>query len=448
MSWHVVCLVGDADTYTPILGADDYVAEIVLDAPPSRATVHTNSWKVLDRHGLSPDPTAVDFYRAAVTAYTADQRINRARHSSDGWGRNIVLHLPISDQIVWHQTKPFFEDLLGFLTGDYWQLELREVDFWRPPRRERLFRRADRLHARQVSLFSGGLDSYIAAIDLLTRAEPTVFVSHYGGGTGKRASKVQNELADVLRDKFGQDLFQGLGFYVEPSADLTAEVETSSRSRSILFFGLAVLVASALQSKTKIVVPENGFVSLNVPLTTSRIGSHSTRTTHPHVLELLGSVLAHLSLGFEIENPYRFCTKGEMVVGCHDNMFLKATCSLSVSCAHPYSSRFKGGIGSGFIHCGYCVPCIIRRASVHHVGWDPVEAYSYDLRGRKPSTDAEKSHVFAYLIALKRLNHEPVLPKLIATGPLNVRVTELEHYTDVYLRGMREVEAFLRTTKA
>jgi hypothetical protein len=66
------------------------------------------------------------------------------------------------------------------------------------------------------------------------------------------------------------------------------------RSRSLLFFALGTAVAAALGEAVPLRVPENGLVSLNVPLTGTRLSSLSTRTTHPYFMERLAACVAAL----------------------------------------------------------------------------------------------------------------------------------------------------------
>ena len=59
------------------------------------------------------------------------------------------------------------------------------------------------------------------------------------------------------------------------------------RGRSFNFLAMAMLGLSVVQringnDINKIFIPENGYISLNPPLTRRRIGSLSTRTTHPN----------------------------------------------------------------------------------------------------------------------------------------------------------------------
>src|SRR3546814_16381021 len=64
----------------------------------------------------------------------------------------------------------------------------------------------------------------------------------------------------------------------------TGEVEETQRGRSFLFFALASLAASAFGKPTKINLPENGLLPLNVPLDSLRFGAVSHRTPHPYFI--------------------------------------------------------------------------------------------------------------------------------------------------------------------
>jgi 7-cyano-7-deazaguanine synthase in queuosine biosynthesis len=109
-------------------------------------------------------------------------------------------------------------------------------------------------------------------------------------------------------------------------------------------------------------VPENGLIALNVPLDDLRIGSHSTRTTHPFYMNLWNQVLSELGLPYSIENPYWNKTKDEMAVECLNKDFLLQVIKESTSCSSPQKARW---LGQPSQHCGYCVPCLIRRSAMH-----------------------------------------------------------------------------------
>lgn len=60
--------------------------------------------------------------------------------------------------------------------------------------------------------------------------------------------------------------------------------EDTTRSRSLMFFAHAIVLASGIGHHVDLYVPENGVISLNIPLTVMRLGSLSTRTTHPYFM--------------------------------------------------------------------------------------------------------------------------------------------------------------------
>ena len=63
----------------------------------------------------------------------------------------------------------------------------------------------------------------------------------------------------------------------------------------------------------ELLIPENGFISLNIPLTPLRLGSLSTRTTHPLFIQQMQDILDALDFRVRLSNPYQFKTKGEML---------------------------------------------------------------------------------------------------------------------------------------
>jgi hypothetical protein len=57
-------------------------------------------------------------------------------------------------------------------------------------------------------------------------------------------------------------------------------------------------------SAVELFVCENGLIALNPPLTPRRIGSHSTRTAHPHFLANVQDILSASGLPIIIANPF------------------------------------------------------------------------------------------------------------------------------------------------
>jgi len=93
--------------------------------------------------------------------------------------------------------------------------------------------------------------------------------------------------------------------------------EKSTRARSIVFFALAALAASAIRSFNEqpvdIIVPENGFISLNVPFGPSRMGSLSTKTTHPVYMDGIQTLWDTVGIHSKLVFLFRDKTKGELL---------------------------------------------------------------------------------------------------------------------------------------
>jgi hypothetical protein len=213
------------------------------------------------------------------------------------------------------------------------------------------------------------------------------------------------------------------------------------RSRSILFLALGVAVASALEAKV-LVVGENGPISLNVPLTMTRLSSNSTRTTHPHVMAMLRDVLQAVGLVVAVELPYRFQTKGEMLARTRDPSLLATLTPLTLSCSHPEVGRYRGMSPGN--HCGYCVPCIIRRAALLGAAL-PHDVYDTDILTNPPPVGTDTAaDLRAFGMAVERfgkMSHRARVTAVLSTGP--IPGADMTAYADTYVRGVNEVGALL-----
>ena len=158
----------------------------------------------------------------------------------------------------------------------------------------------------------------------------------------------------ALTSEIIQENLNGVDF-PEAGADL------NQRSRSFLFIAIALFAMSGTAECVELLMPENGLIALNVPLEYLRIGSHSTRTTHPYYLKLWNDVASEM-FGYSISNPYWNKTKGEMALECLNKELLKTAMGLSYSCSSVNSVSIQSGKSN---HCGHCLPCIIRRAAMH-----------------------------------------------------------------------------------
>jgi hypothetical protein len=208
-----------------------------------------------------------------------------------------------------------------------------------------------------------------------------------------------------------------------------------------LFLALGVAVASALQA-VHLVVAENGFISLNVPLTFTRLGSLSTRTTHPHFIATLSEILQAVGIDVRLELPYRFKTKGEMLTETKNPGLLAVAAPLTMSCSHPEVGRYRGTTPGQ--HCGYCVPCIIRRAALEKAGL-AAGAFDFDIVAQPPEPTTKKAtDLRAFGMALERFRIMPPRARaaaVLSTGPLPA--SDMDAFVAMYARGMQEIAALL-----
>lgn len=403
---------------------------------------------VLRQWGLAPSEIAVDFALLAATLTAADTRISRASESQDGWTREIDLCVPVSDPERWNAARDHIVTMLNFLTGDRWGVQFRP----RPKALATLAPASNKLrivNPTSVCLFSGGLDSFIGAIDLIAAKQAPMLVSHYWDGI---TSKHQKYCGSALETRFKGQAVQHVRARVGFGNELVKKVDSENtlRGRSLMFFALAALAGDAIGGAVTIYVPENGLISLNVPLDPLRLGALSTRTTHPFYMRSVQQLLTHLGLNVTLHNPYAFQTKGQMAKGCADRAFLKKEAKNTMSCSSPAKTRWaKDPTQREPKHCGYCVPCVIRRAAlVEAFGADDTAYQIPDLSAQVLNTKrAEGEHVRSFQLALSRLAEHPLRARvdILRPGPLSENVGA---YEKVYVEGMEEVGRFLNGVRA
>ena len=131
---------------------------------------------------------AADLAILAGLINPADTRISRAANAQNGWSREIDLLVPVSNQALWVAQGELLSATLKFLTGDFWRIAFRD----RPAGFDTIVEQANTLSLDsydEVALFSGGLDSLIGAIDLLTAGKRPMLVSHWWDAANSKAQQ-------------------------------------------------------------------------------------------------------------------------------------------------------------------------------------------------------------------------------------------------------------------
>jgi hypothetical protein len=248
-------------------------------ADPTYGSVGATLKRAIKRKKVIPAPRAWDLLSLALAVVSADFAGHRKR-SPDGWTREFELTISVIDAEFWNANATTIENLLAFLTTDRWSLRFVEGGILPAPDR-------DATHPNEdcVVLLSGGLDSYIGAIDLVSMGKQPLAVSQ------KVDARNQRAFAAAIGGGLRHFQFSHVARVPVP------ESPPSQRARSIVFLAYGVFVATTLASyhageEITLYVCENGFISINPPLTGGRLGSLSTRTTHPVVFSLLCSWFA------------------------------------------------------------------------------------------------------------------------------------------------------------
>ena len=401
----------------------------------------------LSKIGVFPSEIGLDLLVLAAHVQAADTRISRSTESQDDWTREIRLVVPVSDATRWNTAIPLLQRLLNFLTGDRWTVGFRP--------RPAGFEKAVRDKPPQLippafdslALFSGGLDSLIGAIDSLEEGKTPLLISHAGDGA---TSDAQNKLFEALKKNYPKQNYSRLRIWMDFRNWRVKGVESekTTRGRSFLFFATGVFAGTGLAGNFVLRAPENGLIALNVPLDPLRLGAFSTRTTHPFYIARWNELLGVLGISGQIENPYWDKTKGEMAAGCKNPALLAKLAPKSLSCASPTKGRWLG-LGTG--HCGFCLPCLIRRAALLSTG-DSTKYVLSDLTARELDTrDAQGQQIRSFQYAIEKLRQKPKLAALCIhkPGPLSEESPARQAaLAGVYKRGLSELAKLLAGVRA
>jgi len=318
------------------------------DSPGSSDTMHTDlSWSLTELGG--PSGVAKDLLRVVTAAYLADRTTSRPAQTLH---RDLHLSVHLDAPDVWTQAAlDGVVDLLYWLTGDTWTLEVLAAQ---PTDPQAPAKDADPVDA--VSLLSGGLDSLCGALLRLDQADSTLFLGHID--TANAVTRAQHGVQERLHARHLGLRYQR--FALRPTTEIR---ESTPRTRSLLFMAMAIAAASGHGARD-VLVPENGFISINPPLEPSRGGPLTTRSTHPWTFHALHGLLSGLSLDtVRVSNPHAELTKGELVAAALRPRSAedRELAAVTLSCAKPNAGRPRGGNPN--LNCGLCIACLVRRGA-------------------------------------------------------------------------------------
>ncbi len=376
----------------------------------------------LRRMKLVIPPRAWDLLSIAISTITADGALPR-RNSPDGWTREIELVVAVSDPAFWNGQAALVASMLQFLTTDRWA-----ISFVKGAYRPRAPKKS-RVHVEEsVVLLSGGLDSLVGTLDLVEQGVKPLAVSQTARGDGEKQIAFARVISGGLTH-----------VQLNHNALVPGKRERSQRSRSLVFLTYGVVAATALQAfrdgkDIPLFVCENGLIAINPPLTDYRIGSLSTRTAHPTFLSMFQELIQRAGLRVVLQTPYAFKTKGEMLVECSAQAFLRE---------HAHSTTSCGRFGVyGMRHCGRCLPCLIRRAAFRRWRRKDATDYVYADLSKQDGDHAAFDDVRSAAMGVARMKTEGV-KSMLGASLASRAIEDSTPYYDVVERGLSELGRYL-----
>lgn len=422
------------DTYVFSLNREEY------------STIYSNISDTWLRLGaLSISSIYEDLFVIAISIFAVDKRVSRSLFT-DCWTRELNLSIPVIELEKWEAVRLLWNKTLNFLTGDLWNINFRKSENLYSLRTRQSRNRIDISGCDVVSLFSGGLDSFCGAIELLKQGKSPCLFGH---NEYPKLRLKQEGLCELFQSEYPSQAVKFLSFTANSRAPY-AKIgkldgsENTSRGRSLLFLCSALTVAGLIGEHTPVYIPENGFIGLNIPLTNSRKGTCSTRTTHPFFLDNFRSIVENVGIQNPIINLYAYMTKREIVNSVKDTNSFKQGYASTISCSHPCLPRWdKNGNNEYPKNCGYCYPCLIRKSSlIDEV--DKNEPYSYESVSMtflnifaESDRLSDLSAVISTIFRYKTVDDNEIKRLIRCTGQLSN--DEIEKFLRVYKKTMRDL---------
>ena len=307
-------------------------------------------------------PRFLDLLRIATFAFAADSAVFRGRLDEEGeqWHRSFRIVLGVEDPDFWNQSEVRnpIEQTLGFISQDTFQFDFQPRE-QKPPRQLTLTGPEGKSlvswdKIQDVALFSGGLDSFTGAADMIIRQRRGVaLVSHQ---SSTKITAVQNALFQDLRE-LARDHGCPEPVHVVVNLRKHARVlttERTQRSRSFLYASIAGAVAQLLD-RDRVTAPESGIIGVNLPVAQSVVGARGTRTAHPRALVGFGKVLSAIAnRTITVANPFALKTRAEVLQALAKTPAIKFAKNTN-SCARVHR------VSKMHPHCGTCSQCIDRQ---------------------------------------------------------------------------------------
>jgi len=350
-------------------------------------------------HGLmsAVDPVFADLVNIAVSVHMADRLALKQRFINGKimqCHRVITLKIAVDNCLLWcdDQVMSRLRRLLGFLTQDNWNFEfVKRQERRRSEAQQLLFSNSSFAEA-EVSLFSGGLDSFAGFANQVTKNRTQPFIAVSASPTNIHLGR-QSKQFKALLNAF---TFQGIHIsfrYCMRGASKSLQ-EPSRRTRGFAFLVLGAVTALSAGGK-QLTVHENGFGAINLPYDSSQLGVDLTRAMHPTNLQNFSELISAIAARpFVVRNDSIFLTKTEMC---------KTAAMQAVAEAIKETFSCDGLTRAGF-HCGYCTSCLLRRLALENANLQAFDHEKYlidftDRNARPKQYQARGLHAMSWQAA-------------------------------------------------
>jgi 7-cyano-7-deazaguanine synthase in queuosine biosynthesis len=325
---------------------------------------------------------ANDLLYIACCCMAADQRINRGSKQIDvhrrKWRRHFTMVVPVSSPKVWNRSEvaSALSEALRFATDDEWSFSFVK----QPPHtlRQTLFGkatdRAMRGNPDCVVLFSGGMDSLCAMVEATVDEGRRPLALSFR--SAHQTTHGQVELVRSLRQRLDEWWLPHVGFSAHRQGG--QEPDTSQRSRAFVLAALGCAVAESLGIQD-VLLPDNGYVSINPPISGELAGALASRSTHPTLLRLVNDLVSLLfpDQSIMVANPLADRTRAEALEILKRYGF-QGLITQTLTCGKFRSHKQSRAVP----HCGTCSQCVDRRFAVVTAGLEeiePADRYVVDL---------------------------------------------------------------------
>ncbi len=227
---------------------------------------------------------AADLVRIAAYVYGADQIVGRGGEADvfgDSWERQFTMYVPVSAPDLWAEGRvsSVLQETLRFATGDSWRFVFSHASADAVQLPFHIDPAATTNDPDSVFMFSGGMDSLCAVVEaaFLGSRRPLLI----GHSPAYHISSRQRRLARLLGEHHASwNPFPYLSVSIHRTGPDPRDY--NQRSRAFLYAALGVSVAHLL-GLSQAAVPDNGVVSLNLPVNKQLLGTKASRSTPPEV---------------------------------------------------------------------------------------------------------------------------------------------------------------------